>query len=1096
MSVEQIVSQLRALDVETHRIQDGLLAPPLVVGSTAKVARGTEQLLHPKTVLDGLRRIAEETDEILTGANIAYDFGVTIAEDPTLLGPVFRLFDERRVYDVLLGEALDAIAAGHLFKQADGRSLINPATGKQSKKYSLDIVTQLETGRVDAKKNDYWRLRYAILQHVPWSDWPLAASQYPLDDARNTVDSAASQLRRGARNVGDMPAQAETAFGLHLGAMWGFRSSRERTEALAARADAAHAASVAKFTKLGFLRRDGTEDTVAVKRAVALAYGVDPRSQCVMCRGWGRVPSPKGAGATVVCARKLGGCDGTGLDLSTSLAVENLLTPSGGISTTRDALVESGDEALAEYAENPWEKIRQTYIPWMRQGYDRPITLKPNVLVASGRTSYEDPSQTFPRKHGVRDCIQARDGYYFLSVDYAAIELCALAQVCYWLFGYSSMRDIINSTGDPGALHSSLGGRLVGKSLDEMKVLLKAGDKQAKDARQGAKPCFHPDTEILTRRGWIKVSALTYEDEVASAVPGAPVVEAGRLWVSCQLCGEKFGVKPSEVRRRGGKYCSRSCRTSARNRGLVHSSPDLGEYYSGEPPSMKIVWTKPTHLTVRQASEGLVHLKNESIDLRVTPDHRMLVCGWTSKLDVVEARHFGPQRSFYNAGMAGGDVEADERLLRLAVATQADGNYSGSVIRLGFSKQRKIEQLYSLLRDGEFELRVYPNGEHQDTTYFYLAAPLAAAVKGLLDADKTLPWWWLRLTSRLREVVLDEARHWDAHQPEDMQGYLYSSSLRKNIDVLQALASITDRKAQEHKPSLSAKSIDYNYTLSVKAKRDSRGGSVGNTAVPYIGAVYCLTVPSGFVLVRDGGKPVVVGQCNFGLPGGMGAAKLVLNQRSSANGSTKAPDGKEYPGVRFCILLGGAQRCGTEKITEWKRRPCPPACKACVEVCEYVIKPAWFAEFPEIREYFSWVKWQVETYGEIAAFGPVDRVRGGLGFTDGANTNFQSLNADGGKYAWRRVIRACYTQSESPLWGTRPILFAHDEIFAETPRWKADPAAREMSRLMVESMRVYVPDVTVRAEPALMRFWFKEAQMVENSNGVLIPWEPEEKVAA
>ena len=34
-------------------------------------------------------------------------------------------------------------------------------------------------------------------------------------------------------------------------------------------------------------------------------------------------------------------------------------------------------------------------------------------------------------------------------------------------------------------------------------------------------------------------------------------------------------------------------------------------------------------------------------------------------------------------------------------------------------------------------------------------------------------------------------------------------------------------------------------------------------------------MPSSFVIARDGGKTVCIGQCNFGIPGGLGAASLV-----------------------------------------------------------------------------------------------------------------------------------------------------------------------------------------------------------------------------
>ena len=57
---------------------------------------------------------------------------------------------------------------------------------------------------------------------------------------------------------------------------------------------------------------------------------------------------------------------------------------------------------------------------------------------------------------------------------------------------------------------------------------------------------------------------------------------------------------------------------------------------------------------------------------------------------------------------------------------------------------------------------------------------------------------------------------------------------------------------------------------------------------------------------------------NFTFGGGGGAATTVLSNRARSKGTTKSPDGlMEYAGIRFCILLDGAERCGEKKQTEW-----------------------------------------------------------------------------------------------------------------------------------------------------------------------------------
>jgi len=68
-------------------------------------------------------------------------------------------------------------------------------------------------------------------------------------------------------------------------------------------------------------------------------------------------------------------------------------------------------------------------------------------------------------------------------------------------------------------------------------------------------------------------------------------------------------------------------------------------------PSVEIVWTKPERLTSRRADAGLIHFKNEGIDLRVTPDHRMLTYGTTQQMQDREAKGFAKPRGWFNGAL-------------------------------------------------------------------------------------------------------------------------------------------------------------------------------------------------------------------------------------------------------------------------------------------------------------------------------------------------------------------------------------------------------------------------------------------------------------
>lgn len=730
-------SRFVSFDLETHLIEPGILAPPIVCGSLARMEEydgpggqsvdAEGELVHPRAAVLDRARALLDSDRIIVGANVAFDFGCLVAADPDFLPLVFKAYGEGRVYDVQIAQALHAIAEGSLGQDPrTGGPTCDPMTGKQSGRYSLAICVDLTLGRVDAKANDEWRLRYAELERVPLDQWPETARQYPVDDAVNTLEVAVAQVRGGGagptpgphRNLDDLPNQAETAFALHLGAMWGLRTDPVRVAALRASTETAHVKFVEKFEALGYFRRDDDgqpkKDLNAIKQAVIRAYGGGEPCPAPGCVG-GRVLSPK-TGNPIKCPD----CSGTGMNPGPAPR-----TPAGGVCADRDALVESGDLDLAALGDNEPEKILTTYLPKLE---DETLgrMLRPNVLVSSFRTSYDGLIQLMPRLGGVRLCFRARDGRLLCSVDFGAGELCTLAQTCYWLFGRSHMMDVINASGDPGALHTAFAATLSGRTAEEMTALVKAKDEDAKMKRTVAK----------------------------------------------------------------------------------------------------------------------------------------------------------------------------------------------------------------------------------------------------------------------------------------------------------------------------------------------------------------------FL--------------NFGLPGGMGAAKFILTARKKNAGTTKLPDGTEVPGIRFCVLLLGADRCGAHRVTEWKGKPTPPICRACVELVDSELRPAWFRQWPEIREYFAWVTARVDGGGEFPCW-LTDCVRGGLDFTNGANHSFQYLLAQAAKHALRAVARECYVDDSSPMFGTRPVFFAHDEIIAEVPEEVAHLAGPRMAQVMVKAAREWVPDVCMVAEPALMRWWDKNAEPKYVGAGDarrLVAWDAPAAVAA
>lgn len=159
--------------------------------------------------------------------------------------------------------------------------------------------------------------------------------------------------------------------------------------------------------------------------------------------------------------------------------------------------------------------------------------------------------------------------------------------------------------------------------------------------------------------------------------------------------------------------------------------------------------------------------------------------------------------------------------------------------------------------------------------------------------------------------------------------------------------------------------------------------------------------------------------------------------------------------------------------------------------------------FPEIAEYlgnrgYIMREFRDEIHSKpdddrFACFTPSGMYRSNCSYTSVANSfGLQAPAGEGGKIACFNVTRACFDpEMRSCLYGCRPMGFVHDELLVETPDDAySHERAWEISRIMVDSMRVITPDVKVKAEPCLMRRWDKNAEYVTDANGRLKVWEP------
>ena len=98
-------------------------------------------------------------------------------------------------------------------------------------------------------------------------------------------------------------------------------------------------------------------------------------------------------------------------------------------------------------------------------------------------------------------------------------------------------------------------------------------------------------------------------------------------------------------------------------------------------------------------------------------------------------------------------------------------------------------------------------------------------------------------------------------------------------------------------------------------------------------------------------------------------------------------------------------------------------------------------------------------YGGLCKKVTSGRMRGDCTFTQWANGWFQGLAADGAKYAGWLLVDAAYRRPESPLYGTRPSGFVHDEYLIECPVPLATQMSETLSLILRDVWRRWCPNV-------------------------------------
>jgi ribonucleoside-diphosphate reductase alpha chain len=285
--------------------------------------------------------------------------------------------------------------------------------------------------------------------------------------------------------------------------------------------------------------------------------------------------------------------------------------------------------------------------------------------------------------------------------------------------------------------------------------------------------------------------------------------------------------------------------------------------------------------------ENLYHFSNktQSIDLLITSNHRMAIekrrrisnkrdvngkflsnaKTMDGHLSIVEAKDLMPHRDnrFWVAPRnTVGKKETLSVLDRFLIAYQADGSSKPSGSSTGaisgnllyafrFRKERKITRLTEIINELGWGFSV--NIQRDGTTSFLVQVPLSIHLSKKLSDVFDLTTF----SSEYAKQFISEVSLWDGSVCET--GISYSCVVQENVDFVQAIAILAGKMATLGTPSKKEEHHQIRHHVYICDRNSVGGEEMNKTTKYYEGNVYCITVPTGLLVVRRKGAAAICG---------------------------------------------------------------------------------------------------------------------------------------------------------------------------------------------------------------------------------------------
>ncbi len=286
---------------------------------------------------------------------------------------------------------------------------------------------------------------------------------------------------------------------------------------------------------------------------------------------------------------------------------------------------------------------------------------------------------------------------------------------------------------------------------------------------------------------------------------------------------------------------------------------EVAQYW---PDTRMVNFVKPSQL-IRQKHVGqLIHIRtNKQIDMLVTPEHRCLLRNRKTGrwFETTAERYIVDHHHIHAGNYSGGSLNLSKDMVTWLCAVQADGSYlrnANSIVFI-FRKQRKINRLISALDSLSVD---YTRKDKNGLTKIYIKTSNDALInetKRLLGPKKCFGSWLLDYNRETLDLFAEEVLYWDGLSTRLTE---YSSSNKVNSDWIQILWTLSGIRARMRTYNTNPKAkMHYIVDIPRIARDHSIVSEPSIDKITWNDFVYCVTVPSEFIVTRRNGKTSITG---------------------------------------------------------------------------------------------------------------------------------------------------------------------------------------------------------------------------------------------